>query len=500
MKVLRRFIYREAIAAVAYVTIGFLALFSFFDLLDELRWINHGGYQLSHALLSVALRMPSHLYELLPITVLIGTIFVMASLAQSSEFTIMRTSGLGPWRALRTLLVLGCGFVLLTFAIGDYASPMADRAGQLVKARYQGRVTAGATGAWLKERQPQHSLAVNVRALGPDGGMLDIRVFEFNAEGRLSAQLQAASGQFSADGDAWILNDVKQSRFIQEGANAAHVEHLDTPTLRWPTHISSEMVTAALLKPERMATIDLFQYIRHLEVRDRVLAQGLLPHELSRNGGALPAFRLPAFPLWRHCRLCIWRRHGWHQLLPAQQRLRLCGQPAELVALADGGSTGAHLFRAFTRGLWLAGAAALTTDSHANTGLAALRGILLFGHGSRDALWRAPIEAVAAQITQNQPGLAVACAYLELCEPTLAQATANLVAQGVRHFTLVPMFLGTGRHARQDLPLLVQELRTRYPNTQWHVQAPIGEDPRMTALMAQIAAQATENTAAPTTS
>jgi lipopolysaccharide export system permease protein len=58
------------------------------------------------------LSIPSHLYELLPITVLIGTIFVMARLAQSSEFTIMRTSGMGPWlRPLRTLLTAGLRFV-----------------------------------------------------------------------------------------------------------------------------------------------------------------------------------------------------------------------------------------------------------------------------------------------------------------------------------------------------------------------------------------------------
>lgn len=78
--------------------------------MDELRWVGRTGaegYQLSHAFLFVVLSIPSHLYELLPITVLIGTIFVMARLAQSSEFTIMRTSGMGPWRALRTLVALG---------------------------------------------------------------------------------------------------------------------------------------------------------------------------------------------------------------------------------------------------------------------------------------------------------------------------------------------------------------------------------------------------------
>ena len=87
------------------------------------------GYRLTQALVYVTLLMPSHLYELLPIAVLIGTIFVMARLAQSSEYTILRTSGLGPWRALRTLLVLGLAFALLTFAVGDYLAPVADRAG-----------------------------------------------------------------------------------------------------------------------------------------------------------------------------------------------------------------------------------------------------------------------------------------------------------------------------------------------------------------------------------
>ena len=118
------------------------------------------GYQLSHALLFVALSIPSHLYELLPITVLIGTIFVMARLAQSSEFTIMRTSGMGPWLALRTLLTLGGFFVLLTFAVGDYLAPLTDKAAQLIKVRHLGKlsqvppgVAQGAPGRPLLRRQ-----------------------------------------------------------------------------------------------------------------------------------------------------------------------------------------------------------------------------------------------------------------------------------------------------------------------------------------------------------
>ncbi|MDA8453268.1 LPS export ABC transporter permease LptG [Acidovorax sp. GBBC 3334] len=266
MKTIRRLIYREAVAAVAFVTLGFLALFFFFDMVDELRWVGRtgvDGYQVSHALLFVALSIPSHLYELLPITVLIGTIFVMARFAQSSEFTIMRTSGLGPWRALRTLLVLGCAFVLLTFAVGDYMAPATDRLAQLVKARHLGQLTSGATGAWLKERQGEHSVAVNVRALSPDGGMRNVRVFEFDSDGRVASTIQAASGEFGPKG--WELRDVKRSVFLRRGEAQASVERLQEASFHWPTHISSDMVSASLLKPDRMATIDLFQYIRHLE-------------------------------------------------------------------------------------------------------------------------------------------------------------------------------------------------------------------------------------------
>ena len=115
------------------------------------------------------------------------------------------------------------------------------------------------------------------------------------------------------------------------------------------------------------------------------------------------------------------------------------------------------------------------------------QGIVLFAHGSRDPLWRAPIEAVEAHIRAHHPGVAVRCAYLELTTPDLPQAVEDLVDQGATAVTIVPMFLGTGKHAREDLPMLVAELRTRHPRVQVHVQAAIGEDPRMTALMAHIA-------------
>jgi lipopolysaccharide export system permease protein len=279
MKTIRRLIYGEVFYAVAFVTLGFLALFSFFDVVDQVQKIGNihtPDYQLPQALTYVALLLPSHLYELLPITVLIGTIFVMARFAQSSEFTILRTSGLGPWRALRTLLTAGAGFVVLTFAVGDYLTPWADRAAQLLKARYEGNITVGQTGAWLKEKQEYSQFATNVASIAPDGTMRGLRILEFDNRGRVVSMTRAASARFSG-ADAWTLNQVERTEFTldaaatnkgaatQPDASNARVERLKMDEYRWPTAISSEMVSTAVLKPERMGTIDLFQYIRHLD-------------------------------------------------------------------------------------------------------------------------------------------------------------------------------------------------------------------------------------------
>lgn len=114
-------------------------------------------------------------------------------------------------------------------------------------------------------------------------------------------------------------------------------------------------------------------------------------------------------------------------------------------------------------------------------------GIVLFAHGSRDPLWHKPMEAVAAQIRQQEPQATVACAYLELSQPDLPTAVAELVTQGVQAVRIVPMFLGVGKHAREDLPVLVQALRTTYPQLALSLQGAVGENPRLVALLAHIA-------------
>jgi sirohydrochlorin cobaltochelatase len=115
------------------------------------------------------------------------------------------------------------------------------------------------------------------------------------------------------------------------------------------------------------------------------------------------------------------------------------------------------------------------------------RGIVLFAHGSRDPLWHKPMEAVAQKVREQSPAANVVCAYLELSQPDLPTSTAALVAQGVTEITIVPMFLGVGKHAREDLPVIVAALRDSHPQVRFILQRAVGENPLLVALLANIA-------------
>ena len=116
-----------------------------------------------------------------------------------------------------------------------------------------------------------------------------------------------------------------------------------------------------------------------------------------------------------------------------------------------------------------------------------MKAIVLFAHGSRDPLWHRPMQAVAERVAALQPDVPVACAYLELCQPSLPEAAAAFIAAGASHVRVFPLFLGVGKHAREDLPLIMEEIRARHPEVRLELLPTAGESPQLTSLLASIA-------------
>lgn len=290
MRTVRRLLYRDIASSVALVTAAFLALFFFIDFVEEVSAAGRRGGTVALAALRAALDLPGHLYELAPIVLLIGTIYALSRMAQASEFTILRTAGLGPGRALRLLLWPGVVASLLTFALGEWVVPQAERASVVAAARQSGAdIQIGSTGAWIKDSRgslPQvRQSAIHVGSSSADGDLLQVRIFEFDDSSRLVRRIEAPRAQVAADG-RWTLYDARLTDWPAAGppteAASPPAPPLPGPAgavaaparlgvvlqrtaeFTWTGSLTPAVVGAAVMPLQTMSTPDLWRYSRHL--------------------------------------------------------------------------------------------------------------------------------------------------------------------------------------------------------------------------------------------
>lgn len=107
------------------------------------------------------------------------------------------------------------------------------------------------------------------------------------------------------------------------------------------------------------------------------------------------------------------------------------------------------------------------------------KALVLFAHGSRNSQWRQPFDALVQRLEQRMLGVRVALSFLELQEPSLESVVADCVAAGVTYIRIAPIFFGVGKHVREDLPHMVEQLRAAHPAVTLDVSATLGEDDAM---------------------
>ncbi len=281
MSVLQKYFAREIVRSVLFVLIAFLALFAFFDLINELPNVGRGGYRLQHAFLFVLLGMPGYTYELMPIAALIGTIYALSQFAARSEFTIMRVSSMSTVMVGWMLAKIGVIFMILTFVFGEFISPVTTGIAQRLKLQAQGAMLSQEfrSGLWAKDVIREGGLTgevigsrfVNAREMRPDGNLVDVKLYEFDRDFRLTALLTAAKANYRG-ANRWNLEKVSETRFANGAAGStASIQEFSEAiaTATYPqrdlvSEITPEILSVLFADPDRMSAVDLRAYTRHL--------------------------------------------------------------------------------------------------------------------------------------------------------------------------------------------------------------------------------------------
>ena len=279
MKVLTRHVAKEVLIATLFVLVALVALIAFFDLVSQARNIGN-RYSISMALFLTMLKLPSRLYEVMPIAALLGAVYTMSRLASNSEFTIMRVAGLSPFRLAGMMTVPALILIAMTYCLGEWPTPAADMMrNDMDNILFNRKLSARgySSGVWVKDNVKEQQNAgqatvrfVNVHNLiaGEHSRTGAWRVFEFDKDGSLIRVLHAPEANYIS-GRGWHLKDAKVETLPK-------ITHDETPMvekssarkdvdLMLPSEMRPEILGVLTIKPERMGISDLWQYIAHLK-------------------------------------------------------------------------------------------------------------------------------------------------------------------------------------------------------------------------------------------
>jgi sirohydrochlorin cobaltochelatase len=116
-------------------------------------------------------------------------------------------------------------------------------------------------------------------------------------------------------------------------------------------------------------------------------------------------------------------------------------------------------------------------------------GILIVGHGSREHGSNLEFEQLAERLRAHRPEFDVRHAYVELAQPSLAQGL-GAIARCNDRVVVVPCFLFTAGHVKNDIPLALAAVRPKFPGVRFEAGRVLGVDPAMAELAFQRASEA----------
>lgn len=255
MRLINRYLAQEIIASILLIMLALIAMFSFFDLIQELESLGKGNYGLGGVLTFVLLSIPGHVYEIVPVAVLVGTMYALGRLARHSELIILRVSGISVSKLTQKMVAIGLVFAVFTFVVGEFVTPYTEKTAQRMRIQATDSVVAQdfRSGLWIKDGRS----FVNVEEVLPDATLLNVHIYEFDQNFHLRTISNAKSGYFEEDG--WNLTDVSQTLFDQDKIKSVHF-----PEASWQSLIRPELLNVLLISPEKMSVQNLYSYISHL--------------------------------------------------------------------------------------------------------------------------------------------------------------------------------------------------------------------------------------------
>ena len=254
--ILVRYINKEFFIGISMIMIGLISLFAFFDFIQEIGDLGKGSYGIIQAISFVILSIPGHIYEVVPLAVLIGSMYTIGQLSYNSELNVLRASGYSIKKIAWSLMYVGILFSFFTVLIGDFIAPHSEKSAQQIKIISTNSSVSQefSSGFWIKDGDN----FVNIENVLPDSSLEQIHIYEFDENFNLRTIVDAKNGSFK-NGE-WKLKDIKQTILDKDSVKTKTIE-----SGSWKSLMRPEMMNALIISPQKMSSINLLKFINYLK-------------------------------------------------------------------------------------------------------------------------------------------------------------------------------------------------------------------------------------------
>lgn len=268
MKILDRYIGRAVLTGTLITLLLLLSLLTFFSFLDELRHVGRGNYDLITALHYMAYTIPRRIYQIMPVSALLGGLLSLGMLATNNELMVIRAAGVSILRIAVAVMKVGVVLMIVMFILGEFVAPPMEQTAQRMRAAAKtGKVTLSTQyGFWARSSQNY----VNIRSIKPGEGLGDIYVYAVDDQQRLRVVTHAERAVF-VDG-VWLMQNVHQSKIEKD-----HIQTVQKQQMEWKSLLDPSVLDIVTVKPEHLSIFGLNRYVNYL----RINGQDALRYEFA---------------------------------------------------------------------------------------------------------------------------------------------------------------------------------------------------------------------------
>jgi lipopolysaccharide export system permease protein len=264
MKIMEQYIGQVVMISVLAVMTVLLILFSLMGFANEMGTVGRADYTYLAAITYTALRLPFQLYQLFPLSALLGTMLGLGMLANNSELIIVRAAGVSIPRIVFSVMKSMSLLILIVIFIGEVIAPPAQQYAVHTRLKaLESKISLNTDyGLWARDGDTY----IHVQRVENDGQLIGIKLYRFDEKYKMQSLLQAETGVF--DGTQWVLNNAQQSYISDTGVLTRKI-----PELKWSSLLAPDLINVVSVKPETLSSYKLLGYIDYLKVNGLESAQ-----------------------------------------------------------------------------------------------------------------------------------------------------------------------------------------------------------------------------------